>query len=479
MNIVYKRILNLIVGHDYFTDGFDRFATLNPTAETKALLRNGKMLFKKLPHGVTVLYRTLDDESTPFIDLAKDQHFIFILKPENINGLLNVTDLDESVSRPYNTGNIVYFTNNPANATSNKNNPEILSHEIIDTLRSPLFTYRFSIDTNPATVKIIVTNAAEAPVSIGKDADGNPLPETISLSICANNTFEQQVDLRDYEKGRYRIRILNESETITLKEEEIYVDEQLKKESMLGIVDIVYDTASNNLYGETEEYKLQFHNVNSYWKYYIVNKSQNIDLSGDSLTITDTETHNGSPYVPNDFPRVYASIELAAKTAGTSGNSIRFEYSGGGTFPAIALSGETLSGGDPGTEAKGTITIVNNDVTGYTVSIGGIDFVEGTDFNREATPSATATNLIAAINANGSVQVTAVSLGYDILVNDLETLVFSSAQEIPFFEKPKLKIALKQTSDDQTIIANLPNPSHTGTRKAFADRFESEVYVFI
>jgi hypothetical protein len=64
-------------------------------------------------------------------------------------------------------------------------------------------------------------------------------------------------------------------------------------------------------------------------------------------------------------------------------------------------------------------------------------------------------------------------------VNDLKTLVFSSVQKIPFFEVPKLKIELRKTSDNQAIVANLPNPSHNGIKKVFANRVESEVYVFI
>ena len=479
MNIIYKRILNLVVGHSYFKDGFDRFVTLYPTNATEALLRNGKMLFKRLPNGVTILYKTLDDEITPFIELGKDQHFTFFIKSTNKAGLLNISDFDESPSRPYGTGKIVYYTNNPANASLNKNNPEILSLEIIDSLRGPLFTYRFNISGNPSNVKMIVTNAEGDPVSVGQDANGVPFPETLTLSISANNSFEQQIDLRDYQRGRYQITIKNEDESVTLKTEEIYVDEQLEKDNILGIVDIVYDTVSNNLYGETEEYKLQFQNTASFWKYYIINKSNNIDLSTDSLLITDTGTLNGSPYEINDFQRVYSSIEVTSKTSGTSGNSITLEYSGGGAFPAISLSGQTLSGGAVGVEARGTITIINNSITGYTVTIDGINFTEGTDFSKGSTSAETATSLISAINGNGAVPVTADSLGYDILVNDLKTLVFSSIQKIPFFETPKLKIELRKVSDSQTIVANLPNPSRSGIKKVFANEVESEVYVFI
>ncbi len=478
MNIIYKRIMNLVVGHNYFKDGLDRFVTLYPTAATESLLRNGKMLFKRLPNGITILYKTLDDETTAFVELDKNQRFTFFVKSANTSGLQHVTDLDESSSRRFGSGNIVYFSNDPANPSQNSNSPETLTYEILDSVKGPLFTYQFNISGNPALVKMIVTNVDGDPVSIGKDGNGVSLPTTLSLSISSNNTFEKQVDLRDYRRGRYKIEIKNDAETDTLKLEEIYIDEQLAKENILGIVEIVYNSATNNLYGETEEYKLQLNSADSFWKFYIVNKSKNVDLSADSLFITDSGVLNGVPYVINDFQRLYASIEITAKTPGIAGNSITLTFAGG-TFPAISLSGKTLSGGGTGVSAKGSITIINNDITVYSINIGGINFTEGTEFNKGTTPADTAANLVAAINSNGSVEVTAASLEYDILVNGLKTLVFGSLQEIPFYEIPKLKIELKKVSDSQIIMANLPNPSHSGIKKGFADRIESEVYVFI
>jgi hypothetical protein len=392
--------------------------------------------------------------------------------------LQNITDLNESASRIFGSGKIVYFTNNPANPSHNSNSPEILTNEILDSVKGPLFTYQFSISGNPASVKIIVTNDAGDPVSVGKDTEGNAFPTTISLLISSSNSFEQQIDLRDYPRGRFQIEIKNEAETLTLKSEEIYVDEQLEKDNTLGVVDIVYDSLTDNLYNETEEYKLQLKSADSFWKIYVVNKSKNIDFTSDSLFITDSGILNGVPYVINDFERVYANIGITAKTAGAGGNSITLASSGG-SFPAFSLSGKTLSGGATGVFAKGSITIINNDITGYAINIGGVTFTEGTEFNKGTTSADTANNLIAAINANGAVQVTAANLEYDMLVNDLKTLVFASQQKIQFYETPKLKIELKKVSDNQTIIANLPNPSHSGIKKSFADRVESEVYVFI
>jgi hypothetical protein len=479
MNIIYNRIMNLVVGHDYFEDGFDRFVSLYPTTRTEKLFRNGKMLFKKLPHGITVLYQTIDDGVTPFIALEKEQLFTFIVKAENKPRLLAVSDLDESPSRPYKTGNIIFFTNNPANASVNKYNPEILSQTIIDSIRGPLFTYQFSLNGNPSSVKMIVTSSKGNPVSVGKDAAGNPLPGILQLSADGSNMFNQQIDLRNFQRGRFQITIKTEDESVILKNEAIYVDEQLEKGNILGIVEIVYETGSGNLYNETEEYKLLFRKSDTYWKYYIVNKSRNIDFETNSLVIADAAVPNGLPYEINEFLRAYASIELTAKNPGEPGNSVVLEYSGGGDFPAVNLSGKTLSGGANGAPARGVITIVNSNVTGYTVKINGTEFKEGTDFSNGTTPAETATNLADAINGNGSVPVVASKLSYDILINNNKTLVFSSSQKIPYYEKPKLKIELRQTSDNETVVSNLANPSPGGIKKSFAGRLESEVFVFI
>ena len=479
MNIFYKRILNLVVGHSYFKDGFDRFVKLYPTAATETLLRNGKMLFKRLPNGITILYRTTDDEETPLAELEKTQVFTFCIKAENQAGLLNITNLDESAEKTYGAGKIVYLTNNPASASTNQNNPEILTNQIIDSLKGPLFTYQFAINGNPGNVVMIVADEQGNPVSVGKDSEGVPFPLKINLTANSNNLFVQQVDLRSQKTGRYRISILNQDETITLKTEEIYVDGQLEKDNILGIVEIKYDSVTNHLYGEIEEYKLQFRFTETYWKYFFVNKSRNIDFATDSLVINDSGNVNGGPYQINNFQKVYASIKIAAKTAGQTGNNISMEYSGAAAFSVVLFSGKTLSGGAVGVNAEGIITLINNEIDGYSVKIGAVTFTEGADFEKGTTSDETALNLVDAINGDGTVAVSASLLKHDILVNNLQTLVFGSLQKIPFYEVPKLKIELRKKSDNQVIIANLPNPSHNGIKKLFADRFESEVYVFI
>jgi len=479
MNINYHRLFNLNVAHEYFKDGQDRFMRLDPTAETERLLQNGKMLFKRLPHGITVLYRTEEDGISPMVELPGDQRFVFALSCTNLPAFLNLTQLDESPSRKYSSGKILYLTNSPAAASSNPANPEIIEHSLLDSLRGKLFSYSFRITGNPAVVQFQVTDAAGIPVSVGKDTDGVPFPITLNLAISSGNEFSVQVDLRTRLSGRYTITVLDQAGTTTLLEEEIYVDDSLARQQIMGVVELVYESGSGHLYGQTEEYRLQFRRASTVWKYFVVNKRANIDFNSDTISINDSGVTTGTPYSINQFNRAYASLRILADSAGQAGNSISLNFSGTDEFPAIILSGETLSGGETGVAATGTITVVNNAATGYTISIEGIDFTEGTDFNQGATAKDTANSLRAAINANGAVNVSASLLKYDIQVNDQQALVFESTQGIPFFEIPKTSLQLKKAPGNQVLVANLPNPAAGGAIKQISGNPESEVYLYI
>ena len=479
MNINYHRLFNLNVAHEYFKDGQDRFMLLDPTVETGRLLQNGKMLFKRLLHGITVLYRAEEDGISPMVELPGNQRFVFALSCTNLPAFLNLTRLDELPSRKYSSGKILYLINSPAATSSNSANPEIIGHSLLDSLRGKLFTYAFRISGNPAVVKFQVTDVAGTPVSVGKDTNGVPFPVTLNLVISSSNEFSVQVDLRSKSSGRYTIAVLDQAGTTTLLQEEIYVDDSLALQQILGVVELVYETGSGHLYGPTEEYRLQFRRASTVWKYFVVNKRSNIDFNSDTITINDNGATTGTPYSINQFSRAYASLKIAADATGPAGNSISLNFSGTDEFPAIIGSGESLSGGKTGVAATGTITIVNNAATGYTISIEGIDFTEGTDFNKGATAKDTANSLRAAINANGSVNVSASLLKYDIQVNDQQALVFQSTQGIPFFETPKTSLQLRKVPGNQILIANLPNPAPGGAIKQISGNSESEVYLYI
>jgi len=307
VSINYNRLFNLRISHDYFENGKAGGLNLHPTRATRSILRGGNMLFKTIPLGITVLYRAQDDEVTPFVELSADLKLTFVLRVENKAEFLNISDLDESPSKKYRSSNILHFSNDPSSASIDADSPEPVTHELLDSLRNALFTYAFTLETPPSEVLLRVRNSGGDLVSVGKTAEGAPLPTTLTLELNDDGSYSQQVDLRAQPAGTYSVTIRNSGDTDTLKEEKIYVSDELASRDILGVVDILYESATGHLYGDTEQYDLRFNRKESIWKYFIVNKNQTAELSDDPLSLPDLEivdNGNGSPvYTTATFNR--------------------------------------------------------------------------------------------------------------------------------------------------------------------------------
>ena len=304
MTTKYNRLFSLSVVHDFFKEGVIKSLSLRPDTLTTALLRNGQMLFRTLGSTSIVLFKADSDLTSPFIDLGREQHFRFYLTTERSDEFYNITQLD--TTKKYVPGNKIHFKNVPTNASTDSNSPEVLTHTLIDKAFSKLFTYTFSLISTHTKTKFKMADSNGTLVSVGKDTDGNDLPTTLSLSRDDTKRFHSQVDLRSKKSGVYTITITNDSETTTLKEETVLIDNDGVQQGVLGIVDVIYDSATTHLYGATEFYEIRFSRKSTFWKYFIVNKTASLDLSDTAthLSIEDSPTGSGPPYVNVNFTRV-------------------------------------------------------------------------------------------------------------------------------------------------------------------------------
>jgi hypothetical protein len=319
VNILYTRLFNLSVFHDYYEDGNAKDYTLKPTLETSALLRGGRMLFKTIPKGATVLYRTTDDEVTPFVDKGPDARLIFSLTFNNLSEVLNISDLDESVSRNFKSGNIIYLQNNPASPSNDPASPEDLSYELLDFLESRLFTYNFIVDPplgGSGDVSFTVTDENGNPVSVGKEVNGDPFDTTLTVSINEDGSYSQQIDLRNLPKGKYTITLRDPSDDSLISDTTFYADEQLTGTKVLALIDIEFNDATDRMYADTWEYAVRFSRKSTVWKYYIVDKTQRVaDLDNFNLAIVDQRDTADPPYASSysftrDGAEPHATIKI-------------------------------------------------------------------------------------------------------------------------------------------------------------------------
>jgi hypothetical protein len=322
INISYHRLFNLKISHNYYKNGSARGVQLMPTKATINLLKNGKMLLKKLQNQIVVLFQALNenppvDPPNPFLPLDHDFRLTFALTVDNKSEFVNITNLDVSPLNQYRSGNILYFINNPANATDDPSNPENLNFSLLDNIRNSLFTYSFQLISVAPQVDLYIfpindDGTLGTAIPVGKNVDGTDFPSPLSVAGDSNNpgNYSHSIDLRNKPSGRYRIRITQSGNPGNiLKQEDTYIDDELASQNILGIVDLVYDepTLTNATYKTTEAYNLQFSRKQSFWKYFLVKKSQAVNLA--SYTITDKGAVSPEvPYIVNTFAPIASPV---------------------------------------------------------------------------------------------------------------------------------------------------------------------------
>lgn len=295
VSINYTRLFNIRLYHNYYENRRPPGIHLYPTPQTAHKLKGANMLFKRIPNGVVVLYRAEEDETTPLVELDPNQRFTFYLSADNKTEFQNITQLDLGTDDRFQSGSILFFSNDPDNPSIDPNQPEEISHSILDGTSNTLFTYSFQLDGSPDEVLLRVNNDEGDLVSPGKTIDGFPLPTTLTLEKSDEDTYNRQIDLRNKPAGRYTITVRNMDDDETLKEQTFYVDDQLASGSILGIVEISYTGDTGQLYGATEEYRIRFGRKETIWTYYIINKNGNVVFDDHTLQITEQVSNGGSP----------------------------------------------------------------------------------------------------------------------------------------------------------------------------------------
>jgi|GEM_PF-846679 len=289
MNINYRRLFNLVCSHSYYADPGKSGLSLRPTPETRKRLRDARMLFRPVSNGFTILYRAQGDEVTPVVAMAMEElRLIFELKIEHPPTFFTVTELSRNASGSVGeatekgrANGFIYFRNDPSEASADPEQPEVMQHEVIDRVSPSLFTSEFILADSPDEVLLHVYDRSGTRIASGYDPTGDPLPP--KLVKDADGVYRRQVDLRGQESGKYTLVIRNKEDSETLREEKLYVDDDLAARAVPGIVEIMYEAGSGRLFGEIEEYEVRFSRKETVWKYFIVNKYGKTTLSEEFL----------------------------------------------------------------------------------------------------------------------------------------------------------------------------------------------------
>ncbi|MCW3104358.1 MAG: hypothetical protein JWO09_2798 [Bacteroidetes bacterium] len=288
INTVYKKLFNTVIAHNFYVDNISRKdLAVVPTQETMQVMKNGNMIFRTSADGFRVFYRA-DDDGSSFVDFS-NLRLVFAVQLENIAAFLNFTNLDGT--NPYKAGKIIYFTN-AVNVLANE-----LTYKLLDSLRPAMFTYQFPKTLVTGTVgKLVITgpdNTVVTPTYPNPDA----IPKTSA------GTFVYPISFTGMQKGIYKFETFIDGTPNAI--ELIYIDNELAKQNVFGIVDIKVINANDSsfppepsppfppspplpLVTASRVYTMRFVRRVTQWRYIVVLKSPSISPL-DTIGIVDGE----------------------------------------------------------------------------------------------------------------------------------------------------------------------------------------------
>lgn len=303
MNIIYARLFEVSVLHDYFREGIAKEFKLIPTRETQETLRKGRMLWRETPQGIVVLYRAEDDLTSPEVALPPPVDFTFFFQSTNSPQFFTVTELKKG-TRTYLSGDFLAFQNSPVNASIDPENPEKIGLDIWDGTRPKTFITRVNLNPIPAKVIFQVKDSSGIKIPSGQDINGDSLPLDLELTPDDKGEFLLSLDLKGKPEGNYTLTLRNETNTLDLWKKEYFLTQDPEVKSALGVMKISYRPAPDHLYGGREYYAIDLKRKATTWTYIIVSQNKKVELSTAQLSILDKGNPPDTPYATYNFQQI-------------------------------------------------------------------------------------------------------------------------------------------------------------------------------
>lgn len=270
---MYYKLFNINALHSYYKDGICKNLSIVPTADCLKKIKNCKLLFRQTGNGFKIAYKAVDDLGTPLID-ASGLLFTFVITLKDANELLNITNLNVD-TQVFTSRKVLHFANNPVEVKT-------LTHKFIDYLKPQIFNYQLpfkaiNLTSDIASLEVLAMNGTTI------------LGPFTPISPDNDGCYYKKINLTGYPSGKYTFRVSDTNNTP--RDELIYIDNELSKQTVFGLLEIEYH--ANTL----DEYEISLIRQESFWKYLIVNKSGSIDLESYNLFVKDTGNENPYPYL--------------------------------------------------------------------------------------------------------------------------------------------------------------------------------------
>ncbi len=300
MSAIYKTLLEVTIGHEYYDNGVCKDLSINPLPETAKLLLGHKLLYRKGANGFKILFGTDEDGETPITELEEGIKLTFSMHLNNPT-FLNFTDLPPKSSDKY----IYNFKNTKR---GEKVEGDLLDEYELETdvesipQSGPVkFNYDFTSKSDKVTLQV---RDPTGKMIVDKELE----PE--------NGTFSKLLDFRDSPFGVYTLsRIANNT---VEKREQIFFADPIKITRPFGLITIQKDESLK--YDKPSKFNISFQTRSVPWKY-------NLKLTKDFVD-PDFSLMDGENYINGNNSRYSQEINFMVKDeveSYTKGTVIIFE----------------------------------------------------------------------------------------------------------------------------------------------------------
>ena len=122
--MLYKPLFELNIFHNYYRDKVCPDLSIEPTSECSRILGGHRLILKYKVNGIVVI-APVDSEHKPWVELADNLRFTFILQIKNLD-FLDFTDIDwQPVDNIIYIDNIIYLLSNDKNTQNGVSDLEI------------------------------------------------------------------------------------------------------------------------------------------------------------------------------------------------------------------------------------------------------------------------------------------------------------------------------------------------------------------
>lgn len=283
MRRAYKILFRVKLSHEYYTDGISPDFSVVPTPETTNWLKNNNMLFRTDNTGFRVFYTadTGNELNFPFTSFEATR-LRFMLLLQNPEKFFNITDLTIG-GKTYQSGNILEFVNTGTGSQE-------LNKHLIWNAEPAIFTYEFpqiAESISDDIGKLEIFNEQNEQIVLES-------PDPDSVIPTNDGRFLYPVDLNGYPIGMYRFTTyVNNTDE---EERSIYIDGQLKKNSVFGIIHIdlpassvLFDPEDEEWHYTAPDYDAVFLAKAPYWRYLMIMKNEPVGEKTFSIRDTRNE----------------------------------------------------------------------------------------------------------------------------------------------------------------------------------------------